>query len=420
MPDADERLRWVMNTMRELSRQTDPQAMVRVYGERVGKILPADRRVSLSRRGMKDGRYRITRCSDWKEEINPWKNPEALPVFQGGVLARLVYGNEPCIVADLRVEPDEPAIEYLGGYRSLMAVPLFDDGDSLNMVVLLAKNPNMFRRSELADAVWRSNLFGRATSNLVLKEELAKAYASLDREFRAVGEMQRSLLPATLPEIPGLDLAAYYQPAARAGGDYYDFFRLADGRWGIFIADVSGHGTPAAVVMAVTHCIAHLHPDPAAPPSDVLRYLNRHLLRYGVQTGRFVTAFYAVYDPRTRTLEYAAAGHNPPRLKRCSDGSLAILDRVGGLPLGVAEDAEFSDARYELQSGDQMVFYTDGITEAQNDAGELFGAARLDAELANCALRAKALLDSTLAAVEVFAAGRPPDDDRTLIIACVR
>src|SRR5439155_17506677 len=122
------------------------------------------------------------------------------------------------------------------------------------------------------------------------KEGVRKAYQALDREMKIVGDIQKSLLPAELPWIDTLDLAAHYQPARRAGGDYYDFFPLPDGKWGIFIADVSGHGTPAAVLMAVTHCIAHTHPGPPMPPGNVLAYLNHHLAtRYVNLSETFVT-----------------------------------------------------------------------------------------------------------------------------------
>src|SRR5204863_6200348 len=141
------------------------------------------------------------------------------------------------------------------------------------------------------------------------------------RELKAVARIQRSLLPSTLPEIPGLDLASSYQTSARAGGDYYDFFRLPDNQWGILMADVSGHGTPAAVLMAVTHTIAHSYPGPAMPPGLLLAHVNRTLTeRYTARMGAFVTAFYGVYDPATRTIAFSSAGHPPPRLKRCADG----------------------------------------------------------------------------------------------------
>ncbi|RPI80147.1 MAG: stage II sporulation protein E, partial [Planctomycetaceae bacterium] len=391
------------------------------YARRIEELLKVDRRLSLSRRGLTYPQFRITRDSSWTDQINPWKQKDRLPLLSGGQIAELLYGNEPAVIDELALEPGDPAAEYLTDYRSLMAIPMFDQGDALNMVLLLRREPAAFDREQLPEAVWRSNLFGRATSSLVVKEELREAYLALDRELAVVGEIQRALLPAELPRIPTLDLAAHYQPARRAGGDYYDFFKLPDGKWGILIADVSGHGTPAAVVMAITHAIAHTHAGPLDRPDAALRYLNRHLSeKYADISETFVTAFYAVYDPDHRRLTYSSAGHNPPRLKRCQDGTLHSLDAVNGLPLGVWEGGDYDAAEVQLKTGDQIVFYTDGITEAHSSAGEMFGNERLDHELENCALQAQGLLDSVLIAVEKFAAGRPADDDRTLIVARVR
>jgi sigma-B regulation protein RsbU (phosphoserine phosphatase) len=297
---------------------------------------------------------------------------------------------------------------------------MFDQGESLNMVVVMQKAPAAFPVEQIPDLVWHSNLFGRATGNLVVKEELAETYAALDRELRIVGEIQRSLLPAELPKIPTLDLAAHYQPSQRAGGDYYDFFPLPAAKWGIFLADVSGHGTPAAVLMAVTHCIAHTHPGPATPPAKLLDYLNQHLTsHYTSQNGHFVTAFYAIYDSREKCLTYACAGHNPPRLKRCQNGTVLALDQAHGLPLGIVGESPYTEAMLQLQAGDQIIFYTDGITEAHNLAGKLFGTQRLDRVLENCSLQASTLLEEVLRSVEEFADGRPADDDRTVIVARV-
>jgi sigma-B regulation protein RsbU (phosphoserine phosphatase) len=394
--------------------------MVRTYGERVRRLLPSDRRISLSRRGLTAPKYRITRSTTWAENINPWKEKDRLPLFEGGLLARLIYGDEPQIIDNLDVTVDGPAAEYLAGHHSLMAIPMFDQGVALNMVILLRKEPAAFPKEELPQLVWMSNLFGRATSNLVLSDELQRAYQALDRELKTVGEIQRSLLPARLPTIPTLDLATHYQSSQRAGGDYYDFFPLPTGKWGIFIADVSGHGIPAAVLMAVTHCIAHTHPGPPQPPGKVLDYLNHHLAsKYTHQNENFITAFYGVYDPADRTLTYACAGHNPPRLKRCQDGTLLALDRAGGYPLGITSEGAYDECVQQLQPGDQIIFYTDGITEASNPEGKLFGTDRLDQVLENCSLQASALLDSVLRSVEEFANGHQADDDRTLIVARV-
>lgn len=420
LDDWKQRLDLIMTTMREMSQHSDPQAMVRAYGERIQQLVRIDRRLSLSRRGLQLPAYRITRSTTWTDDINPWKEKERLPLFRGGLLGELIYRDEATIIDDLTFDDNEPAAEYLAGHRSLVALPMFDQGQGLNMVILLQREPHAFDREQLPELVWRSNLFGRATSNLVLKEELQRAFQTLDREMKIVGDIQRSLLPNQLPKIPTLDLAAYYQPAQRAGGDYYDFFPLPDNKWGIFIADVSGHGTPAAVFMAVTHCIAHTRPGPATPPADMLRYLNQHLAtHYTHLLDAFVTAFYGIYDPVARQLNYACAGHNPPRLKRCQDGTIHSLNEVAGIPLGILPDSEYTEATYPLKTGDQIIFYTDGITEAHNPAGELYSLERLDLELENCSLKAEALLQSVLRAVKDFADGVPPHDDQTLIVARV-
>lgn len=344
--------------------------MVRAYAERIRQLIPTHRRLSLSRRGLVYPYFRITRSTTWPEEIDPWKNKDRLPLLSSGLLGQLIYDGEPRVIDELAWDKDDPAAEYFTGCRSLLAVPNFDAGESLNMVVLLRAEPRAFDREEIPEIVWRTNLFGRATGNLVLKQELQRAYDLLDRELKTVAEIQLSLLPSELPRIPTLDLAVHYRPARCAGGDYYDFFPLPDGRWGIFVADVSGHGTPAAVLMAVTNCIAHTRPGPPAPPRAVLGYLNQHLVaRYTHLHDSFVTAFYAIYDPRTRQLEYGCAGHNPPRLKRCQDGSLLILDCANDLPLGIAPHVEYREAVDGAKRAARQSFGAGNISGIFSDHG---------------------------------------------------
>lgn len=416
--DWRERLRLIVETMREMSTQTDPQEMRRAYSERVRRIIPTDATLSLSRRELNQPYYRITRSSTWKRDINPWKEKDLLPMFKGGLLAELLYGDEPRFFDDLTVPDDDPAAEYLSGFRSFLFIPQFDKGVSLNAVVLMKREPGAFSRDQFPEIVWMTNLFGRVTYNLVLADQLKAAYESVDHEMRVVADIQRSLLPPKAPKIPTIGIAAHYQTSHRAGGDYYDFFSLPDGRWGLLIADVSGHGTPAAVLMAITHSLAHSYGGPPTPPGELLSHLNHHLsTRYTAYSDTFVTAFYGIYNPADRSLQYASAGHNPPRLKRCQDGSLALLDAVRGLPLGIFPGETYKEAVHYLVPGDQLVLYTDGITEAQNQAGEMFGLSRLDKVLENCSIGASDLLRSVLAGVEEFCDGMPPHDDRTLLVA---
>src|SRR5260370_12429678 len=149
--DWQKRLGLTVERMRDMSRKTDPQEMGRSYGERVRVLLPSDGSLSLSRRGLTAPKYRIPRSTAWKDNINPWKEKARLPLFEGGLLAELIYSDEPHIIDSLDVPANDPAAEYLRGHRSLMALPMFDQGVALNMVVLLKRETASFPREELPD-----------------------------------------------------------------------------------------------------------------------------------------------------------------------------------------------------------------------------------------------------------------------------
>lgn len=414
------RLEQVVDMMRELSRHTEPNEMVQAYGQRVRELLPYDRLLSVSRRELEQPWYRITRNSDWGLGRNPWKEKNRLPLLNGGLLAELLYNQQPQVIDQLEFPADDPAAPFLAGMQSLIALPVFDNALAMNMVVLLREKPASFDRAGLAEQVWTSNLFGRATENLLLSAQIKQASEAMDTELRIIGDLQRSLLPWRLPNIPTMNLAVHYEPAARCGGDYYDFFPMADDNWGFFIADVSGHGSPAAVLMAVTHVLAHTASRYCETPAQMLDYINHHLTqRYTTDTGRFVTAFFGLYDPSTRQMTYACGGHNAPRVKRCSDGSMFALDGVGDPPLGIDPDRAYDQTTQTFQPGDQIIFYTDGVTEAFNSSREMFGLDRLDRVLHNCSLDASALVQEVLRSLNTFTADRPADDDRTLLVAKV-
>ncbi len=419
----EHRLELVTQMMRDVSAVTNPNDMVRVYGKWVRSLQPVDRFIAISRRDVPQPWYRITRSGLWEEQgtaPNPWRERERLPLLDRGLLGELIYSSKPVIIDDISIADDDPAIDHLSGFRSLMAIPLFEDGVSVNMIVSLRRESGAFDRNQMPNRMWHANLFGRATKNLVLTQELTRAYEVVDRELNSVAEIQRSLLPTRLPEIPGLELAAHYQTSKQAGGDYYDFFPLDDGRLGILIADVSGHGTPAAVMMAVTHSIAHTRDAPPTPPCDLLNFVNRHLTQRYMNNGTFVTAFYGVYDPATRRLIYCSAGHNPPRVRRGCGTEIFSLDGNRNLPLGIMEDEIYVDAECQLQPGDTIVFYTDGITEARSRDDELFDTHRLDAIALECAeahRSAQAMIDAINKAVNQFTDFAPAQDDRTLVIA---
>jgi sigma-B regulation protein RsbU (phosphoserine phosphatase) len=420
--DWKQRLALITEMMREMSLHDEPQEMVRTYGARMRTIMPSDRSVSLSRRGLVAPNYRITRSTTWSEPIDPWKQKDRLPLLQGGLLGELLYGDVPRIIDDITpfLKPDDPALNYLEGQKSLMAMPHFDKGVGLNMVVTMRKEAGAYDPNQFPERYWINSLFGRATHTLVLSAELKQAYEIVERELKVVADIQKSLLPSTLPTIPGLDLAAHYQTSQWAGGDYYDFFELPGGRWGVLIADVSGHGTPAAVMMAILHSLAHGHPGHPEPPAALLEHVNSRLsARYTNENEIFVTAFYGIYDPARRLFSYSCAGHNPPQLRRCSIGHVDSIEDVGGPPLGLFEDVEYPQATLTVRPGDILVLYTDGIVEAMNARHEQFGLERLNRVLARCDLGASGMCSAILSEIGNFTGGTPAHDDRTLLVAKV-
>lgn len=420
-----QRLAFVVEMMREVSRQGDPQALVEAYGSRVQEMIGRDAYVSLSRRGLDPPRYRITRASRWDDDVDPWKQKDRLPLLSGGILGELLYGDEPRIINDFQADPADPAFEYLGGVRSLMALPQYEDGTAINMVVRMLGAPDGFDPERLPDMTQMATLFGRATKNLVLSRDLKAVNDALDREMRTIAEIQQSLLPRATPLVHGLSLGAYYQTSHVAGGDYYDFFGLPEGRLGILIADVSGHGAPAAVLMAILHALAHSLPEEPTHPSRTLDALNARLSeRYTSDPASFVTAFYGIYDPPTRRVRYACAGHPPPLLARATDASCGAccverLDKVGSLPLGVFAETRYEEAVVTLEPGDVLTLYTDGITEAGNGRGDQYGEERLRTLATRRRDSGREVLEAILEDLDAFTAGAVQADDRTLVVARV-
>ena len=416
-----EELEIVDRTMRAISGVTDPDELVEIYWQGIGELIPIPHYVAVSRRGVEPPWYLVTRSSRFTEDINPWTQRDRLPRLSGGLLGEIAYANKPVLVEDLpaRLAPDDPGRFYLEGFQSGVALPQYDSGEGLNVTMMLLPPGVEADPAMIPMLHWQSGLFGRGTQNLVLRNQLAAALALLDRELQTVGQIQRSLLPEELPRVPGFEVAAYYRTSARAGGDYYDFFPLEGGRWGLFIADVSGHGTPAAVLMAITHAVAHAQPGRHTPPAQLLSYLNDRLTRSYTRNGTFITAFYGVLDPRACSLTYAAAGHNPPRLVR--GDRVLPLDRTGSLPLGIEEGQPYGEATVGIEGGDLLLLYTDGITEAAaprrgDEPRELFGVGRLDRVLVGCGAASPAgCIERVREEVAAFSANAPPTDDQTLI-----
>jgi sigma-B regulation protein RsbU (phosphoserine phosphatase) len=241
---------------------------------------------------------------------------------------------------------------------------------------------------------------------------------SLERELEMSRVVQRSLLPQEAPNIPGLELAAFIRPAQFVAGDFFDFVRFRDGRYGIVVADVSGKGISASLIMASLQTALRALVPEVDSPAGALDRINR-LYVHNLHFNAFVTLFLGAYDPAGQTLTYASAGHNPPMLSRSlttrEEQAIYYLQPTGPA-IGLMEAPPFQEVTVQLESGDTLLFYTDGVPEAFGAGGEQFGMERLEALLRrNPGLAPSGLLRALQNALSEFMDAHPQEDDITMI-----
>jgi sigma-B regulation protein RsbU (phosphoserine phosphatase) len=252
----------------------------------------------------------------------------------------------------------------------------------------------------------------------ILDREIAEARSArrLDqkqqREFEEARLIQRGLLPTSVPKVDGVQLAVAWQPANGVGGDCFD--TLSFGQvLGISIADIAGKGLPAALLMSNLQAAVRAFAQESVAPSSICGSVNRLLCR-NMASGRFATFCYARVDATGRRIVFSNAGHNPPLLVRKSGSFERLSD--GGTVLGVFPDSQYDQGEMPLEAGDRLIFYTDGITEARNPAGDEYGEEQLAAAAIQCRTDpAEAMKDALLAHVNEFTGGHF-DDDATLIV----
>ena len=247
-----------------------------------------------------------------------------------------------------------------------------------------------------------------------LRESVAtrEQLAGLRQELAIAHQMQQAILPRGAPPLAGMAIDATMIPARDVGGDFYDWFALDEHRLALVVADVSGKGVPAALFMAVTRTLLRAHAALAADPAQVLARLNDGLAADNEQT-MFVTLFYAVLDLRSGELIYVNAGHNPPLLRR-ANGTVLALASGRNPALGAFEGLDFQADRAQLDAGDGLLLYTDGVTEAQTADGLLFGDAALRQVLESTAADDSPVA-RVVASVRAFEAGAPQADDITCV-----
>jgi sigma-B regulation protein RsbU (phosphoserine phosphatase) len=236
----------------------------------------------------------------------------------------------------------------------------------------------------------------------------------MEQELDVARSIQASLIPDGQPDIPGCTVYSFWEAARQVSGDFYDFLPLADNKWGIAIADVADKGIPAALFMALSRTILRTVAFNRTSPARVLERTNE-LIYNDTTSDLFVTVFYCLWDPQTATLTYASGGHNPPLLIR-RNGSASLL-KVSGIALGVLEDITLDQKSVHLESGDTVIFYTDGVTEAMNEDYDEYGMERLR-QLATSKRKnsAEEIARAIRESIDDHAGGAPQFDDITLVV----
>lgn len=245
-------------------------------------------------------------------------------------------------------------------------------------------------------------------------EREARERGKLENEMRIARDIQTELLPKTFPKIEGIDIFGFSVPARHVGGDCFDVIRIDDHRIAVTIGDVSGKGTPAAILMANVQAAVRVLSESGVRAAFLIDRVNKLVHGY-TEESTFITFFYAVLDTRTRELVYVNAGHNPPCVLR-SDGAREYLE-TGGLVIGIVPAAEYAAGRATLAPGDSLVLFTDGITEATNPNDEMYGDERLeDLLVLHRHAPARDIEERVYTSIKDFTAGAAQTDDLTMVI----
>jgi len=301
--------------------------------------------------------------------------------------------------------------------KALLAAPLLEGGECVGVIEFL--NPIGRVAFTQTDETMVEYFAGLVAAALVRMRahKAALERAAVQRDLDLARELQGGLLPKVFPtaeEAPGIELFARLEPAKEVSGDLYDFFPVEDGKMCFVVGDVSGKGIAAGIFMAVTRTLIRATAVPGRSPLEIMNRVNAQLAKEN-QASLFVTMILGIVDTATGRMVYGQGGHNPPILVP-AQGKPAY-EPAGGMPLGVFEDAKFGERELQLKPGETLLVYTDGVTEAMNQAKDLFGEDRLEKAVTGVAsLSPEKIAERVIEQVEGFVLEAERSDDITLLV----
>jgi sigma-B regulation protein RsbU (phosphoserine phosphatase) len=407
-----ERLALLLSVARDLSSILDLDHLLNEVGRLLRDIVPYEHfSLFLYDREREELTWRVG--IGYSEESRRWLH--RIPVAKG-LVGRAVRTFSAVLSHDVSAEPDFlPAKTDRGEIpRSALAVPLIHQGEPVGVMTVESTRRGDFNDEQEQMLSALGGTLAIAILNARLYEELRSRERKLDNDLQLAKQVQRSMLPEEPPEIPGFEIGTAYHPADNLGGDFYDFLRLPSYRNGFVIADVSGKGVAAAMIMAASRGAVRSVAQYQEQPDAVLHAANRRLFR-DIQRNVYVTICYGVLDPTQGSFTYSSAGHVPPVLVRGS-GEVSYLE-AGGTVLGMFDGSRFEEQTVSLRSGDLLCFYTDGIVDAFDGNDDVYGAERLEKLLlATRPLPAAEISRRIVASVEEFSRECPQHDDMTVVV----
>lgn len=359
---------------------------------------------------------------DSKERGKAQGLPELMLLSDHPFIENLAEAKKEVTIYDIQEDPlyrpnretCEEAFERLG---AILIVPLIYEERLIGLISLGEKKSGKFyRREDINLLKTLANQGAVAIENALLLEEMIEK-ERMQEELAIAHDLQMSMLPAKCPEIEGFEIAAVSMPAREVGGDFYDFIEIEEGQVGLVIGDVTGKSVSGALVMSASRSVFRMLSEQELTVGQIMTRANERTKK-DVKSGMFVALLFAVIDGRNRALSLSSAGQTQPICFRAETGEAGLIETKGDkAPLGIFEDSEYQETRLQLAPGDKIVFYTDGIVEATNEQGEMFGFDRLiEAIQGTRSLTAEALLKEITDRINAFAGGAPQHDDLTVIV----
>jgi len=332
-----------------------------------------------------------------------------------GLVGAAAESKQAVLVPD--VSKDPRYIQANPETRSELVVPLIYKSKVVGVLDMEHTRRGFFTEEHQRTMTTLAAQIAIAIENARLYEEIERQERRLERDLALARELQGRLLPQTNPTLAHLDVAAKFVPARTIGGDLYDFIPYSMSRLGIVIGDVSGKGAPAAIYAALVSGIIRSHAPIEPAPSEMLSAVNLSLAERRIEA-QFVSIIYAVWDDAHRTLTVSNSGL--PRPIYVHSGKNEVVEATG-LPLGLFDEAEYDEFEFKMKPGDMFVFFSDGILDARNRKGDLFGRGRVETIIASCAEKsASCVVDSLFKAVAEHSAGVETFDDQTVVAIKVR